>query len=313
MSFRIRDALAAMAAAALISAAPGAHAQDSATTDPDEPVTLEEVVVIGRSLEEATASFVEDIAAPPSARGLARWNRPVCFGVLNLQREVAEHLLENLTAAALEFGVAVQDAGCQPDVLIIATDDGPGFSDRLVDATYRLLFRPGAGATRIGQPPSVLEHFRTSDDPVRWWQISLPTDTQTGMIMVRFPGDLPKYIRVDSVSQMRGRIRDDLKRILIVVDVDAASSVSVDQLSAYLAMVSLAQIDAISDKRGHSTILNLFAADQAPPGLTDWDRAYLTSLYNADDGRIRAFERASFMAEDFRADSQPNGPARADD
>lgn len=258
---------------------------------------VDDVVVHGRRLEEAAAAFVEDIAAPPITRGLARWNRPVCLAVVNMRRDVAERLLQALTRTAVEYGIELQEPGCEPDVLIIATDDGPRFATRLVAETRRRHFRPGVGAARIGQPLSVLEHFRTSDAAVRWWQTSLPTDSESGTVMVRLPGRPIPEIEINSVSQMRARIRDDLKRILIVVDVDAASSATLAQLEAYLAMIAFAQIDAMSDKRDHSTILNLFEGGPAPPGLTDWDRGYLQSLYDAGRGRIRAFERASSLAD----------------
>lgn len=59
-------------------------------------------------------------------------------------------------------------------------------------------------------------------------------------------------------------------------------------LSDYVALVSLAQFQMDGDTSSFSTVLNLFdeGADRSA-GLTQWDRDYLKSLYNADQDRAR--------------------------
>ena len=55
-------------------------------------------------------------------------------------------------------------------------------------------------------------------------------------------------------------------------------------LADYVAMVTLAQIDPGADTRQLDSILNLFEDErsrQTLSGLTDWDQAYLLSLYEA--------------------------------
>ena len=55
-----------------------------------------------------------------------------------------------------------------------------------------------------------------------------------------------------------------------------------EQLSAYLTMISLAQIKPDGQTVAYDSILNLFAApDRAPAGLTDWDIAFLQGVYGA--------------------------------
>ena len=53
-------------------------------------------------------------------------------------------------------------------------------------------------------------------------------------------------------------------------------------------MVALAQVDAEADTAAYPTILNLFADPaSAPAGLTDWDRSYLTALYDAELNQLQ--------------------------
>jgi len=87
-------------------------------------------------------------------------------------------------------------------------------------------------------------------------------------------------------------------RSIIIVDVDRLAGASLVQLADYLALVALAQIDAEADTAPYPTILNLFADPaSAPAGLTEWDRSYLTALYEHDQLRINRNSQVRAVAE----------------
>ena len=264
-------------ALALFAAAP----QDTAPQMPPPPAQVDEVedvVVISRDLAEAVDTFVDSVVAPPTGRGPARWDRKVCVGAVNLKREVAQPLIDRVSQIALDIGLEIGEPGCSANILILATDDGTALATALVEARPRV-FRPGySGAARSR---AALDRFVATDRPVRWWHVSVPTDADTGAVAVRLPGYGPPMINTLG-GRLRTEIQNDLRRAFIIVDFAQADRVSFQQLADYVAMVAFAQIDPEARLEGFDTVLNVFADPAGAAGLTDWDRAYLTSLYDAE-------------------------------
>ena len=272
-----------------------AEAQDPPAT------TLEDVVVSRQSLEERAETFVDEIAEPVRQRGLARWARPACFGVVNFSGDAARSIADQLVARADELGLPVGELDCEPNVFIIGAVDAPAVARDWV-ARNPGAFRPNVSGT-TGRP-SALRRFVSSDAAVRWWHVSIPMHfdiyTQETQSAVRLPGRPPPRLQVYARSQHASRIRDDLVKVMVLVDVDRLESVTIDQLCDYLLMVAYAQIDPEGDTATYETILNLFD-DPSVPGLTDWDRSYLTALYEADPTRLAgAGAQGERLAEEIR-------------
>ncbi|MEY3292903.1 MAG: hypothetical protein RJB12_674, partial [Pseudomonadota bacterium] len=257
---------------------------------------LGEVVVEGRQLEAMIRNFVTDVSQPANNRGLARWNGPVCVGAVNLRSEVGQYVIDRISDVARELEVEAGEPGCRPNVLIVAAVDGAGLASALVEDRPRN-FDLRHNGTDAGT--RAFRNFRTGDQPVRWWQISMPVNSDNGERAVRLPGDeQPPSIRVFSASRLRTQIRDDMVRSIIIVDVERLAGANVVQLADYLALVALAQVDAEADTAPYPTILNLFADPaSAPAGLTDWDRSYLTALYEHDQLRINRNSQVRAVAE----------------
>jgi hypothetical protein len=257
---------------------------------------LGEVVVEGRQLEAMIRNFVTDVSQPANNRGLARWNGPVCVGAVNLRSEVGQYVIDRISDVARELEVEAGEPGCRPNVLIVAAVDGAGLASALVEDRPRN-FDLRHNGTDAGT--RAFRNFRTGDQPVRWWQISMPVNSDNGERAVRLPGDeQPPSIRVFSASRLRTQIRDDMVRSIIIVDVERLAGANVVQLADYLALVALAQVDAEADTAPYPTILNLFADPaSAPAGLTDWDRSYLTALYEHDQLRINRNSQVLAVAQ----------------
>jgi hypothetical protein len=263
----------------------------------DAPVALEDVEVTGTPLETMIRDFVGQVAAPNRHRGLARWRTNICVGVANLRNESAHYIADRISTVAEDIGLNPGGPGCSPNVVIVATDDSDALARQLV-AESRLAFRPGgSGMDRGG---AALAAFEASDAPVRWWQVAMPIDSQTGERAVRLPGDCKNpCVHADSyapvtplfvASRLNTQIVDSLIRTIVIVDVSRMSDVSTVQLADYLAMVTLAQIDPEADTSAYSSILNVFDRPDAVTSLTDWDKAYLDGLYDAE--RVRANRRS---------------------
>ena len=145
-----------------------------------------------------------------------------------------------------------------------------------------------------------MQQFADSDNPVRWWHVSLPVDARLGLPAVRMPGeqlspDLSQlhWVTVEGPSRLHSGLRDDLLYAIVVVDGTELKGrgTTWEQLGDYLAFVSLAQVDLTANPSGFDSILNLFTNPKAYSGLTDWDKSYINALYRFDQERDPVMQR----------------------
>ncbi|MDI6624687.1 MAG: hypothetical protein QME55_08150 [Brevundimonas sp.] len=286
-----------LAALALVQDPAPAQAASSAAQEPPA-VALEEVVVEGRRLEELTREFVDEVSAPPRRRGLARWRGGVCVGVSGIRQDIAQAVADHVSRVALAYGLRPGDPGCRANILIVFAEDGQSLGDAMVERRERV-FHLGVGGLDRGDV--ALEDFRFSDRPVRWWHVSVPTNAYTGDVGIRMPGD-ESSPRIPGEGLLnKGRwLRDDMNKVIIVVDGEYVNGVGLPQLADYLSMVALAQVDPEGDTSRFSTILNLFDDPEGSPGLTGWDRAYLDALYTGPSERIRASDQTRQLLRNLR-------------
>ncbi|KAK0351414.1 hypothetical protein LTR94_025047 [Friedmanniomyces endolithicus] len=291
--------LGALSAVALVASVGSAMAQDQTAQQPSptpaqsagqEPVAeVGDVEVTARRLKEEVQSFISEVAAPPRGRNLARWDRSICVGVANLDPRYAQVMVDRIARNAVELGLDVEEPGCRPDIMIVAAADAEALAKALVKDDPNG-FRPARNSTDRGS--QALERFQASNAPVRWWHVSLPVSADTGELAMRLDGEEPPTIAVRDASRLRANIRDDLARVIVIIDVSKIGRIGFGALSDYIAMVALAQVEPDADTSRYNTVLNLFAegADRSA-GLTQWDKDYLASLYSARRDRARATQQ----------------------
>jgi hypothetical protein len=300
-----------LALVGLCLSAQSVQAQDP--VDP-EPTRVDDIVVQGAPLRDQVATFVDAVTAPPRGRGPARWSARagVCVGVANLEREAAQVMADRMSDVALSLGLPVGEPGCNPNVLVLVTTDAPALAAALVERSPNA-FRPKyAGAA---QSRRSLDQFVSSDRPIRWWHVALPV-TETGNPAVRLPGD----DRIPTVSTFASRlttpVRNELRRAFIIIDIDQVEHLGLIQLSDYVAMVALAQIDADHEVGDFPTILNVVANPAVAQALTDWDRAYLEALYGVELNRrlpsSQLGQIATGMFRDRRAAAEAEAEAEGE-
>jgi len=269
------------AAAALMLAAAqsgGAAAPEAAPSASTEQPTTVEGVVVTAAPRETISEFIREIAEPARRGGkLARWNRTICPATLGLQRKYAQYMNDRLAAVAIESGLKVGRPGCRPDILIIVSSETEKLLAEMAE-DHKDLFavrRWSYERTSSGGSQS-FESFIQSERPVRWWHVAeeVPADG-------RGFGSDDKTVRVEA-TRLRSTMREDFAFVIIVVDARQAEGVGYQAIADYVAMVSLAQLNPDVNSTQVPTILNLFerkGTPEAPTGLTDWDKAYLRSLY----------------------------------
>ncbi len=247
----------------------------------EQPTVIPDVEVEGRrqSAYEAARSFVGEVTRTTRNRGVGRWDGRVCVGIANMQVSTAQPLIDRMSARILDLGLDIGEPGCRPNVLVVATEDGAGMARGLVRARYHT-FQPGVSGTRLSLP--ALRAFQNTEAPVRWWRLTLPVDEMTGDITVRIPNWPPSRRDIRYPSRLRTQDRIVFNRVFIIVDLAKLQNVDVGALGDYLAMVSLAQIDADAQVSGYGSILNLFTDPSGPREMTAWDQTYLRALYAAE-------------------------------
>jgi hypothetical protein len=290
---------------------PGEGAAEQSRPQADAQQVVEEVVVRGRRMSEIEADlrihvgeFIQQIAAPPTGRGYARWHRRVCASVNNLERNTAQYLVDRISRLAVDVGLEPGEPGCRPDVVIIFTTDAKETATYLVENEPALLRPNGDGDVQRGL--AALREFAESDKPVRWWHVSLPVDARLGTPAMRVPGEPmnPRLndlhtVKVAGPSRLHSGIRDELRHVIIVVDGPKLQGrgTTWQQLGDLLALVSLAQIDLEADPIAFDSILNLFSNPEAYSGLTDWDLSYVRALYSYDQERDLRLQRNTLVSE----------------
>lgn len=303
------SSIATFAAALLLQVAPQAQSAD--------PTALPDIVVEGRTLEAAAARFVDELARPARSRGLARWADDLCIGVANLPSDYAQPMIDRISDIAAEVGLRPGEPGCRPKVFIIATTDGAALATALVRDRGRSFT---LGSTQTDAGSRALEAFQTSDRAVRWWQTSIPVDSETGERAIRLAGDInpatgrpaAPQISVNSASRLNSQIRDDLSHVLIIVDIDKLEGTSFAQLTDHVALIALAQIDAEAETAGLDTIMSLFSDPMAPSGLTEWDMSYLRALYATHSGRTNPAALTQSVADTIVRDRRAAQAAESD-
>ena len=250
----------------------------------DESTTLSTIEVEGqrRTAYDAARAFTNEILVTPPRRGIARWRTtdPICTGVVNMQRDVAQALADRIADRVIELGLQAGEPGCKANMIIVGADDGAAMASSLIEARPRAYITGIAGTSLTYR---ALNTFRTSDAPVRWWMLTVPLDARTGAVTVRTPDSENAPIRrIDGAGRLRSQDINAIFQVMVVVDVNRIGTVDVGQLGDYIAMVTLAQVDAQADVAGFETVLNLFQDPAGVSGLTDWDLTYLRQLYAAD-------------------------------
>lgn len=267
--------------------APAQPSAQSQTTPDLDAVQVEDVTVAATlrdaQLRARVDTFIESNMAPPAGRPLARWNKPVCVATAHLTPQYAQAVIDRVAQRIIEAGGDVAGPGCKVDVMIVGTDDGAQMAKALVKDDPRG-YRPARGATDRGR--AALQRFQEGEAPVRWWHVSLPVNIDTGEIAVRLDGEEYPTNTVRESSRLRSNVRDDLARVVIIVDFTRTTQVRMSALVDYVAFIALAQVNPEGDLAGQDTILNLFTRPDEITEMTRWDRDYLAALYRATPNRF---------------------------
>jgi hypothetical protein len=96
------------------------------------------------------------------------------------------------------------------------------------------------------------------------------------------PGaDVPMTTDWERASHVTATLVWTFSYVYVIVDQNQLHAVTLGQMADYVGMVGLSELKPTARLGDAPTILKLFGGvpQEAPAGMTDWDRAYLKSLY----------------------------------
>jgi hypothetical protein len=243
---------------------------------PEQPsgTKLETITVKARRdraiLEHRVDKFVFGITVTPFEDSIARWQTrtPICPLVAGLSHDDGEYMLSRPSQIATAAGASLAPESCRPNFYVIVTS----VPDELIAAWSKrnhFLFGNAVG-TKIRQ-------FMTASTPVRVWYNVQLTDRDGIPCPVSF--GIP-ICPADGHFAF-GTVRD-LASVIMLIDARVAKGISFGQLSAYVAMNGLAEIQMHAKVGDAPSILRLFSDRASAPalGLSPWDAAYLKAIYH---------------------------------
>jgi hypothetical protein len=257
------------------------------TTDPaNAKGRLPEIVIEARkeTLRRRAYTFVTALSHsrrfPESDRPAPHWQEPLCFEVAGLPRKYTEFVAARLVQIATSVGADVFKDCSRLDVnfLVVFTPNPAETLRYLIDHPLMLQDAPGTSLPQI-------ERFLNPRNPVAvrvWHSTEILGDDGTpclpNVVGWLVCGGHPGGSRIVQSSGAA------FARTLVVIDSTRIKDIQLEQLSAYVAMVGLADIDDDVNVGDTPSILRLFTdpAEKRPEGLTEWDHAFLSGLYHVD-------------------------------
>jgi hypothetical protein len=264
----------------------------AAQAAPPPDTTVEGVTVEARPKTDAEVrarahAYVDTVAVRPDhGDTLIRWREPLCPLVGGLPQEQGEYMLQRLTLIARTSGVKLAPERCTPNFYVVFT----GEPEALLKA-----WRKRDGNLFGYQAPAKVGRFLGTDRPVRVWHNwdYAPADGTR-------PTEYSPYGAPTIGHPKDSRIVTNVVRgawgVVAVVDTGKVAGVSVVQLTDYIALAGLAQVNPDAHPAGADSIITLFDGSpaEAPPSLSAWDQAFLKALYGSEQENL--MQRAQIAA-----------------
>jgi hypothetical protein len=258
-------------------------------------------IVVRGERQPATEREITDLARHISIIGspldnpLPRFEDRLCPGVLGLREDAAAYIIHRIryNAEQLKLRLAPDDGKCEPNLIVALLENAQG---QLVELARRrgymlaglsvtergdLLDSPGAArvwvntATRTNTGMPVPSQRDAGSAPER----TISYDAESGA-PVKLP--LPPVAAGSAAhSRIYFPVREDILSVMVLFDAELVRGKSLLQLADYATMRGMAFTRETSGEVPASTILSLFDGDgPKPERLTDFDLAYLQSLYD---------------------------------
>lgn len=274
-----------LASCILFSAAP-APAQDAPPEQPD-------ILVTGpREFEEQVRDFIGALTPTrPQGQTIERFEWAVCPAARGLSAAQNERVTARLRVVAQAARIPLGRPGCQPNALLVVTEDKGEFIRTLAQR------RPESFGDL---EPIQIRRLARSPGPSAAWQLKGLVDADGEPILVDGDG-----LFVNRTTRGSSRLRPDARFVfegtVLVVERRALDGLTVTQLADFGAMRLYARTDPTRTRDSRApTILNILDAPMGsaiPVTLTEWDLAFLRGLYASPENLYVAGQRSAIARE----------------
>ncbi len=274
----------------------------------------ETIVVRGTRLDpelarERAVDFVKRTGVATGQKQVARWVVPICIKVIGLQDDQAARVDRIMHGIAREANIRVAGPTCKPNITVSFAPDA-GQIVRQIHARKPHQLRELSVIER--------EQLLNGNASVRWWYATqmldrngvksnnispgwigagegsgVPGSAVTDAVSVGGSGDITSTQQFNSGSNVRTPTVRSLFGATVIVDTPKIDAIALDSIAAYAAMVSFAELDA--DAPPPDSILGLFQPNSIENSLTDWDLAFLKSLYRMPLDRRSRIQRGHLV------------------
>ncbi|MDP5102476.1 MAG: hypothetical protein NWP98_00955 [Erythrobacter sp.] len=283
-----------------------AAAQETAADDPadvDDGITVQGERKLERS---EVISALRDIAM----RGrtidtpLSKYQEPICVQIAGLGDDVGTVVANRIQANVIDAGFTVAPSGCTTNALVVFVDDPQTFITRL-RKKYPDIFTV-RGNRRIKAA------FRRNDPAINWALFQLRDrdgangaqgGAAAGGSFIFGTGNANALV-TNSLDPSRITIKFSDARInsFVIYDAKRISGYTTNQLADYATVWLLGnpQPEVEIEVESAQSILSMFKTvpEEAPPAMTQLDRAYLRGLYamgpNEPSIRLERFVRLAY-------------------
>lgn len=257
----------------------GAIAAHAATVEAQRTILKERVQTFVRAITRNSGFSDQE--------SQARWNTPICFLAAGWGAEDLSSVLTRLAQIGAAAGTPLAEKGCTPNFVVVSTAE----PDQVINAWYAKNKRLFGNAS-----PLQIRHFldSTQSRPVRIWR-----NIDIGRVATtRFGHFVPSNSHADP-SPFAGNSPLGFLAVFEIIDAKRAAGIDLRQLTDYVAIMGLSNIDIDVEVGDAPSILQLFSPTRsAALGLSNWDTAYLSALYQTDQSsRSQRFEIARRVAE----------------
>jgi len=284
----------------------------------DEPNSGPTIVVTGKRplTEEKALEVVRRVARPIDGQ-LARFKEPVCPRVTGFQPQYEALVEKRIRAVAEAAGAGAGEEGCVTNLFVVVVDDGREFVAEL----HRQHPEALAGVSKRD-----FAALANDEGAARSWTktaltnsagatVGRPAPTSgDGAVKYGYAGSSVHFgdvnvMQVYETSNIDPSVQQAIVSTWVVLETRATFGKSLTQLADYAALRGLAMVRPAELDGSEDTILALFApgSEAAPAGLTEFDRAYLKSLYRIQ-GLDWAREQVRQMAESIARESGQAAP-----
>jgi hypothetical protein len=210
-------------------------------------------VIVRAPAPKRVHQLVEQFGVAFSDDRLSRWSRPVCPLVLGLERDHAFYIEQRIDTIAKAAGVPVEPGKCEPNLVVVVSEHAT--------ALRQSIARRGRGLLNSGSRWPIdkvqLRAFAKDDDaPAHVFYLTGESATFGGNALElggsstladvngAFSNFLfgPPVVSGFGPSRLIPKVDDALQRVFVILDGERVVGLTLQQIAAYVSMVTLAEI-----------------------------------------------------------------------